>query len=163
MPTDKNYYELLGVARTASTEEIKVAYREISRIFHPDSNFFGEILGEESRLEDSEMFQELGAVYKVLSNPDSRAAYDATLAPELRDWDSDAVAITNFADEESAALFGIKPVVRKPVVRTTAGKFGSSRIVDSDEDSSLKSVFEIVRERKGLWRRLCSILGVARL
>ena len=40
----RNYYDLLGVPRNASKEQIRDAYKELARIYHPDSHFYDEIL-----------------------------------------------------------------------------------------------------------------------
>ena len=63
----QNYYEILGVGRDASAEEIKNAFRQLAKKYHPDSS------GSE---EDKERFQEIQEAYAVLSNPDKRKVYD---------------------------------------------------------------------------------------
>ncbi len=64
----RDYYEVLGVERSATEEEIKKAYRKLAIKYHPDKNP-GDKTAEEK-------FKELGEAYEVLSNPDQRAAYD---------------------------------------------------------------------------------------
>ena len=64
----RDYYEVLGVERTASAEEIKRAYRKLAVKFHPDKN------PDDPNAE--EKFKELGEAYDVLMDADKRAAYD---------------------------------------------------------------------------------------
>ncbi len=63
----KDYYQVMGVARDATQDDIKRAYRKLSRKYHPDV----------SQEPDAEArFQELGEAYEVLKDPEKRAAYD---------------------------------------------------------------------------------------
>lgn len=64
----RDYYEVLGVAKTASADEIKKAYRKKAMEFHPDRN-----PGDK---EAEEKFKEAAEAYDVLSNPDKKARYD---------------------------------------------------------------------------------------
>src|SRR4051812_26859269 len=64
----RDYYEVLGVQRTATSEEVKRAYRKLAVQFHPDKNP-GDPHAEEN-------FKELGEAYDVLMDGDKRAAYD---------------------------------------------------------------------------------------
>lgn len=64
----RDYYEVLGLAREATGEEVKRAYRKLAVKFHPDKNP-GDPHAEE-------MFKELGEAYDVLIDADKRAAYD---------------------------------------------------------------------------------------
>jgi len=63
----KDYYEIMGLEKTATDEEIKRAYRKLARKYHPDV----------SKSEDAEeRFKEVGEAYEVLKDKEKRAAYD---------------------------------------------------------------------------------------
>lgn len=63
----KDYYKIMGVARDASQDEIKRAYRKLARKYHPD-------VSKEANAETR--FKEVGEAYEVLKDPEKRAAYD---------------------------------------------------------------------------------------
>ncbi|HNJ87533.1 MAG TPA: DnaJ domain-containing protein, partial [Agitococcus sp.] len=64
----RDYYEVLGVAKTANEEELKKAYRRLAMKYHPDRN--------PDNKEAEEKFKEANEAYEILSNADKRAAYD---------------------------------------------------------------------------------------
>ena len=65
--TKKDYYEVLGVARTASQSDIRKAYRKLARKYHPDLN---------SSADAEERFKELNEAYEILSDDKKRSMYD---------------------------------------------------------------------------------------
>jgi molecular chaperone DnaJ len=66
---NRDYYEILGVAKTASQDEVKKAYRKLARKYHPDAN------PDDPKSE--EKFKEVSSAYETLSDPDKRKQYDA--------------------------------------------------------------------------------------
>jgi molecular chaperone DnaJ len=68
MADKRDYYEVLGVNKNATPEELKKAYRKLALQYHPDRN--------PGNKEAEEKFKEAAEAYEVLSNPDKRARYD---------------------------------------------------------------------------------------
>ncbi len=71
----KDYYEILGVSREASQDDINKAYRKLARKYHPDVN---------PEPEGEEKFKEINEAYEVLKDPEKRKRYDSLGS----DWDS---------------------------------------------------------------------------
>ena len=78
----RDFYEVLGVAKNASEEEIKKAYRKLAMKFHPDRH-----QGDEAK-EAEGKFKEVKEAYEMLSDAQKRAAYDqyghAGVDPNMR-------------------------------------------------------------------------------
>ena len=71
MPTQKNYYEVLGVAKDAGADDIKKAYRKLVRKYHPDVS---------KDPDADEKTSEINLAYNTLKDPEKRAEYDEMLA-----------------------------------------------------------------------------------
>ena len=110
----RDYYDVLGVAPDAGAEEIKRAYRQLARRYHPD------ISGEER----GAAFLELSRAYDVLRDPARRRAYDSRLTarpdggdPTVgREWFADEIAIdfpsvASVLDRMRDAFFTAEPTV----------------------------------------------------
>src|SRR5246127_2062918 len=67
--SQRDYYEILGVSRTASVDEIKASYRKCALKWHPDRN-------PENKAEAEGKFRESTEAYSILSDPQKRQVYD---------------------------------------------------------------------------------------
>ena len=90
----KDFYNILGVDRNASADEIKKAYRKLSKQYHPDVN-----------PEGVDKFKEVAEAYDVLSNPDKKAKYDNPASGMFGG---------SFDMNEFAEMFGFNPMNRGP-------------------------------------------------
>jgi len=150
----KNYYDRLGVQRTATLEEIKEAYYEIARVYHPDSRFFDDLL-EESELvmtdEQLKVFRMVTEAYNTLIRDEKRKAYDRTLPAELNPWSEPKASRELFTDDLKTDL---QPRIKRPRKDTkTYGRFGlmnelNQMIQESEPGPRLRSVSQIIREEQ---------------
>jgi curved DNA-binding protein len=102
MPPRRDFYESLGVSRTATPEEIQRAYRTLARTYHPDIN---KDPGAEER------FKEVSEAYDVLSDPDTRKRYD-TFGHDFRQVPKDVDAETWARAQSARARAGARAGAR---------------------------------------------------
>lgn len=117
-----NLYRILGVTETASEEEIKKAYKTLSKKYHPDAN--------PGNREAEEHFREISDAYAVLQNPKKRQEYDKELQENRNrkekfwgrtdtghsDRQHRGTADLHFrsTDEQFQHYFGFRPKTEKP-------------------------------------------------
>jgi DnaJ-class molecular chaperone len=148
----KNFYEILGVVSTASAAQIKEVYRDLARVYHPDSNFYSEIVPAKVSPEEVQLFKIITAAYNTLTDEAQRAEYDRTLMPtielKLRSWedpDGDFWSFKPHSREEEIAN-------RKGYPQHAGGGFGEAKPQTSGGGMSAfdrpQSVAEMLYPRK---------------
>lgn len=150
----KDYYTIMGLARDATQDDIKRAYRKLARKYHPD-------VSKEADAEDR--FKEVGEAYEVLKNPEKRAAYDQLgenwkSGEEFHpppDWDAgfefhgggtegmDEAAFSDFFE----SLFG-------HASRTSPGQHSRQQYEARGEDHHAKVLIDIVDSYRGAKRTI---------
>jgi DnaJ-class molecular chaperone len=118
----KDYYKILGVERSASTDDIKKAFRKLARKYHPDMN-----PGDKTA---EARFKEINEAYEVLSDPDKRQKYD-TLGPN---W-----------QEQFGPQGGPQPGMRTRTYaggRTGQGGYGGGLDYDANDPTGFSDFFE---------------------
>ncbi len=111
----KDYYEVLGISKDASPEEVKSAYRKLARQYHPD-------VAKENPKAAEEKFKELSEAYEVLADPEKRRRYDqggfSGVAP---DFGPGGFTWQNFSHSDDLEdLLG-----QSPLFQQLFGSFGS--------------------------------------
>lgn len=125
--TKKDYYEILGVPKDATQEEIKKAYRRLARKYHPDFN---------KDPSAQEKFKEINEAYQVLSDPEKRKLYDqyghAAFSAQGADQAYQEVVFQNIGDlfEEVFKGFGFEDIFE----RATRGRRREYRRPTKGED-----------------------------
>jgi curved DNA-binding protein CbpA len=97
--SDHNFYSLLGIPPSASVEQIRKAYRELSKIYHPDTTTLPANIAHVK-------FQELHRAYRTLVNMEKRLVYDQQLRSRIY-------------QKISSSPIVAKPVDHPPVIKTT--------------------------------------------
>ena len=131
----RDYYEVLGVARDASQEEIKKAYRKRARKLHPD------YAGADSE----EAFKELSVAYETLSDPEKRQMYDIGGPDGLRGGGAGAGApFTGFSDIFEAMFSGgFGASAQGPASRVRRGKDQQVTVDITLEDATFGAAKEV--------------------
>ncbi|KAI0157030.1 DnaJ-domain-containing protein [Hypoxylon sp. FL1284] len=119
-PKKTDYYDLLGVDRQATDEEIKKAYRKKALELHPDRNY-GDVENATQR------FAEVQSAYEVLSDPQERAWYDSHRDAILRGHDP--------ADTEAAPEYHDVRVTTADEIYNLIGRFNKSVPLDDSPNS----------------------------
>jgi curved DNA-binding protein CbpA len=96
MQEEITYYDILGVDKNASLDEIKSAYRNLAMRYHPDRN--------PGNKESEELFKEINAAYDILSDSQKRQEYDAFLEQGYQEWGPEGPEYEN--DEEAGGNSG---------------------------------------------------------
>ena len=122
----QNYYELLGIAKTANKKEIKKAYLKLAKKYHPDLN--------PNDKEAERIFKEVGEAYQVLSKDDARRDYDAKLAKFEASGGSSKAA--GARAQGTAQGQGVRPQRRKK-----AGEGASTADIDLNNMAKSFSAF----------------------
>lgn len=92
MDGNSNYYDILGVSQQAILSDIKKAFREKAKIFHPDIN---------NRVGSEELFQVVQEAYETLSDEQKRLAYDKSIASSRSSYSSEDTSYNNSYSEPS--------------------------------------------------------------
>ena len=93
----RDYYDILGVKKNASQDEIKKAYRDLAMKYHPDRN---------KSKESEEKFKEINTAYAVLSDPEKRKTYDAYGAEGFNERFSEEDIFRGFNSDFFKDIFG---------------------------------------------------------
>src|SRR5512133_2345492 len=88
--TTGDYYEILGVKRDASPDDLKKAFRHLARKYHPDLN--------KGSKEAEEKFKEVNEAYQVLSDPQKKAQYDQVGHADFRPGDTSGYKPPSYDD-----------------------------------------------------------------
>ncbi len=94
------YYEILGVEKEASTEEIKKSYYSVSKQFHPDRRFYLPPQDTDIKRKLIKILSYITDAYEILSDPEKRKEYDKTLPLKTEESDKEAIGGTLISEEE---------------------------------------------------------------
>ena len=168
----RNYYELLGVERAATKEQIRDAYKELARIYHPDSHYYDEILeGTGLTQGESDTFKLITLAYNTLSNEKTRKEYDDAIPADLPSWEenqSDTWHVNQRVETSPASgnqgrstsnaygNFGVNGNGRSNAPNHNQYRAQPMKRSAFDEEAlrSLRPVSEMIKRKRGLWYRI---------
>lgn len=158
--TSKNYYELLGVPEDAPTQLIRETYRELARVYHPDSNYYSDIAPTRLTDEQIELFKIITAAYQTLVDPQRRKEYDELLKPivseKIKKWEDSS---DDFWDKQVA--FAQATSTQARVRKATFGQTGRdpyyATMASVAPQSSVREVLTSTNQQKS--RRLVLALA----
>src|SRR5829696_7827182 len=126
----RDYYDVLGVPRSASEKEIRQAYRKLARQYHPDLN--------PNDKQSETRFKEIGQAYEVLSDADKRKLYDRW-GPDFEKYEQARKAGAG----AGASGGGSGPFGSGPFTWTSStGGFGGAGGTGTIDDENLGSLFD---------------------
>lgn len=79
----KTYYEILGVPFDASPQQIRETYKDLARLYHPDSNYYADLIKQGPSPEQVELYKIITSAYQTLIDPNKRSVYDEKVKPLL--------------------------------------------------------------------------------
>ena len=154
MINSRTYYDVLGVSRNATTEEITAAKNALAKIYHPDANIHKDI-------DTTELMQEILEAYRTLSDPEKRRAYNIEMfgSNKERVFRTFTVGPENDNNDESVcfvtywnAVNRLHEIIREsaPFMDGGSGKFNLSRRIfhrikknKKDEDERMQRIAEL--------------------
>lgn len=162
MSSGKTHYQVMGLAETASPDDIKKAFRKLAREYHPDLH--------RDRPEMHEVFVRISQAYEVLSDPSRRAAYDLDLRTQARrDTERRSGGFGSASYSQAAAGAGARSAAGTSTTGPNAARNEKARLEKEKKRQTINKVMDDARlafARGHLTeaRRLCQeVLEVSRM
>ncbi len=163
---NKNYYEILGINQDATRDEIAKTYRDLCRIYHPDSNYYADIIDDPPNEEHMAIFRMITDAYNVLIDEEARAKYNDELFYKSHRRLTQVTAV-NF-DTSHPSLKGVSKTGREQVLKV-APLFAQGtpeshslrlKAVEKDWAENVPSISQIMRaQSRAPSKALGPILG----